>query len=182
MIKVICIFGISGVEKSTMIKKLDLKNSNLNHVQASKLISIANDDKQQDTLRLNPSDIILQNQEKMLSEYKKIYDNDDKDILFDGHSIIDNGTEIIQISISIIRNLFATHMIFLKDKPENIYEHKNKDNGRRRSEISIEQINYQQKLALQACENFSSVLNIPLEIIRSDEHHTFTNTIKGFLI
>lgn len=87
----------------------------------------------------------------------------DIDVLIDAHSIIDNGHEIVPVTVEIVASLRPTGLILLEASPREIQRRRHLD-GRERPERSDEELRSQMVLTREFVEGYSRSLEIPLQI------------------
>jgi len=104
--QIIAVFGLSGVGKSTLINDFIKHSPEWTHLQAGQLIKDELKKVDHDKLRLEGNEAILKNQYLMIDAFWREIDMKQlSSIIFDGHSIIDTGTDILDIPVDIIRAL-----------------------------------------------------------------------------
>lgn len=164
------VFGISGVGKTTLIKDFLQKSEGWSHIQAGSLIKSICQNTDRDKLRLSGKELILSNQKLMVTAFwQKIQFENLSKVIFDGHSIIDTGTELLAIPIEIIEALKPTKIVFVRNDPALILDRRLNDVSRDRPVITLDNINKHQDFALETANNYSAILDIPFEILRKSE-------------
>src|SRR6478609_94419 len=161
---IILILGAPGVGKTTMIEKFISRNGNFLRLSGGSLLKPELSENERDTLRITNKDSILSNQKILAKKFKEeLEKHPDKEILFDGHILINNERELIPIPFEIIQSLKPTKIIYLSAPPEEIIERRVKDHNRplRSQETLKELIAYTSK-ALDICSKYSEKLSIPL--------------------
>ena len=176
------IFGISGVGKSSLIQRVmdQLPYESL-HLQAGTLIKEAIPEQvTSDSLRTAASSEIQANQEILIEGYQNKLESKKHVpvVIFDGHSIIDNDREIIEIPPSVIQRLNLHCLAFVKEDPENICHHRILDTSRNRPSRSINKLRDVQEQALAVCQRYCQELNLPLHVISSSDDELLVSFIS----
>jgi adenylate kinase len=166
MIENIAIFGVSGVGKSTLIEHFIANDSSWTHLQAGQLIRSELKNIDHDKLRLEGNEAILKNQYLMIDAFWREIENQKlTKVIFDGHSIIDTGTEILNIPEDVIKALKPTKLLFIKVEPSIILDKRSKDTNRDRPLLSEEVINKQQEQAIKQFSTYGEALFIEADVI-----------------
>lgn len=170
MIKTIAIFGISGVGKSTLINYFIKNSPEWTHLQAGQLIKAELKNIDHDKLRLEGNEAILKNQYLMIDAFWREIDTKQlSKVIFDGHSIIDTGRDILDIPVDVIQALKPDKLVFIKVAPSTVLTRRTNDNSRDRPVLLEEQIEDQQNRALRQVEIYSAALSVPVEILENPE-------------
>ena len=178
--KRIGVFGISGVGKTTLIKRIFCRTAQkILHLEGSTLIKEAmNQSVTSEALRSSSSSNIYDNQEKLIAEYwKNIKNKSIEIVVFDGHCLIDNGQELVQIPLSVVDRLKLCHLIFVDDNPETIYQRRKEDNSRDRPVSTVNELQQLQNRALLVCEHYHLELKIPLLVISASDENALMRLI-----
>ena len=167
-LRIIAVFGISGVGKTTLIDSIARDwPSEILHLQASQLIKDAKQrDLDSEALRTASADEIGVNQDFLISEFdRRVVSAIQSTVIFDGHSVIDNDTDLVLIPTSVIRALSPTAIIFVVDSAATIAARRRSDGRRNRPERSAVKLEFMQSRALEACHGYSDALAVPLHVI-----------------
>ena len=169
MIENIAIFGISGVGKSTIIKEFITHAPSWRHLQAGQLIKSELKHIGHDKLRLEGNEAILKNQYLMIKAFwREVNIQKLTKIIFDGHSIIDTGIEILRIPADVIKALKPTKLLFIKVEPKIILDRRSKDTSRNRPLLSIQEIGVQQNIALEQFKFYTEEFKLPNFILEKN--------------
>jgi adenylate kinase len=164
-----CVFGISGVGKSDLIKRFTKLHSEWSHVAASDLIVRVRNESR-DALRLLSREEIIENQRKVGEAIRQERLSRPKEnLIVDAHSVIDNDCELVPVPTSAISFLSPTTMVFVYDDPEQILARRQADVSRRRAIRSLKEIAKEQEAALSNAREYSSELNVALHPVRSGD-------------
>lgn len=180
MTKVVAIFGLSGVGKSTLINNYISSNQNWHHLQAGQLIHSALKNVEHDKLRLAGEDTVLKNQYLMVGAFwDKVRSNNLDNIIFDGHSTIDMETDILDIPVDVIEQLFPYKLIFLKASPEIIMKRRSVDKSRDRPPLTKEEIEEQQDRALKQFYKYGESLSLSPHILENADIDVLHSLIQA---
>lgn len=164
--KIVTVFGISGVGKTTLIKDFIKNSEGWSHIQAGSLIKSVCSDMERDKLRLSGKELILSNQKLMVTAFwEQIKSENLSKVIFDGHSIIDMGEELLAIPIEVIEALKPTKIVFVKNDPSLILNRRLNDSSRDRPVLAEEDIIRHQDFALETAKSYGAFLDIPVVII-----------------
>lgn len=168
--RIVAVFGVSGVGKSTLIQNFIAEHKEWLHLQAGSLIKEALRSVDRDQLRLVGNDELMVNQRLMIGEFWKAVDAEpNQNIIFDGHSVIDTGGGLVKIPEDIIEALNPTALIFVESQPANIKARREADTSRKRPLLSSEAINTQQSSAYEQVLHYANMLNIPIHKVKADD-------------
>ncbi len=177
-VKTVLIFGVSGVGKSTLISNFVSSHKEWSHLQAGTLLkeSLKFD---RDELRLVSGGEIRSNQDVLVHSFRQKIESDNlTHVLFDGHSVINNGTSIVKIPLEVIKAFEASAIIFIEASPEEIIIRREKDKTRKRAILSAEDIRDEQAIALIYSGETAESLGIAFYKINSGEAPEFEKIIK----
>jgi adenylate kinase len=170
----IALVGLSGVGKSTLIKKV-CNDIPFQTLSASQLIKNQKETyTQHDELRFQD---INDNQRLLVDGFKKNIDPKQKLILLDGHTVIETANGLIDISANVFREIGINQFIFLAEEADSILQRRSKDKSRKRSIVTTEQINTYQTHTQIVTARISLELRVPLTIITSDDISTFKSIL-----
>lgn len=171
--RVLAVFGISGVGKTFMASRFASAHD-ARHVRASELIrtakSVSTKIRSTDELL---SDNILENQRLLVQAFKQLRASEARDIIFDGHSVIDGETGPTIIPLEIIRAIGPAGFIFIHDDPTKILQKRISDKSRLRPERDVDALTNHQTHALEICIQYSSQLALNLSIVDAGDWQAF---------
>lgn len=164
--KVIAVVGISGVGKSTRIRKW-AENYPFVHLQASSLIKTEQAALKQtvassEELRLGP---VLDNQTLLVNAFKKAVDGYRGLVIFDGHTLIDGLNGPVPIPSNVFSELGCRHVIFVHDTSSAIVERRLADRTRDRPRLSADDLARHQDFALATARDIAAKLGIGLTVL-----------------
>ncbi len=180
--RIIAVFGVSGVGKSTLITRAIARcGVDVLHLQASQLIKMAKGDgATSEELRKSPESAIIANQHLLVSAFHdRIRKHESEIVVFDGHSIIDNGLTVAPIPSDIIRQLGPVGLIFVTASPQDIVDRRTQDTTRSRPIRSLRRLEYLQDSALDVCRDYQRELAVPLDVISSENTRFLASLLAG---
>jgi len=166
---VFAVFGISGVGKTTLVKRFVKNHPSYLHLQASALLRTAKATTSE-ALRSAPAAEIRDNQDILVTAFHTArLDAPERPVIFDGHSLIDGDAGLVIIPTDVIARLDPVRLIFVYDEPRLIHQRRISDTSRRRPTRSIEQLAEQQAVAFIACQRYAASLDLPLDSVLAGE-------------
>jgi adenylate kinase len=169
--RVVALVGLPGAGKSTLAKKVAAEVG-LRHLQASDLIkaeltAAAATDVSSEELRLGS---VVDNQCLLVSGFARATSDQPRLVLFDGHTLIDGADGLIEIPGEVSAAIKACHIVFLKVDPNDLACQRRNDIGRSRPARSVEELTFQQELAITVAKRISDDIGVPFSAIRPTEH------------
>jgi adenylate kinase len=134
-----------------------------------------------DLLARLPKDDILANQILIALGFQRVRNVDSADMLFDGHSVVSNGRNLVRIPASIINGLAPKGIIFVSDVPEAIAGRRMIDTSRSRVSGDLDQIELEQTIALETANSYAVELSLPLHEVKSGDFSRLTAAISDLL-
>ena len=135
--------------------------------------------KYSDDVQLEGNEAILKNQYLMIDAFwKEVETHNLTKVIFDGHSIIDTGTEILKIPEDVIKALKPTRLLFIKVDPEIILARRSEDTSRDRPLLSREVTAAQQEQAIKQLQVYEEALSIEADVIENPK----INCLKELLL
>lgn len=174
--KVIAVVGISGVGKTTFLKRLACEIK-FQHLTAGTLISVGRSLGKEDRDKLRLSDID-ENQRLLIGGFHHAKDQNCPFIIMDGHVVIDTGSKLERISSDIFDALGIDAMVHLVADPKHLFDHRLNDTDRKRPALSEQQLKEHQDTSLQAAQEVCEALDIPWIKLTADE----IDTAKQFFL
>jgi len=164
--KIIAVVGVSGVGKSTLLKKLQSKFS-FQHLQASDVIRQQKQYKKNQSLSaeaLRQSNID-ENQSFLISGFEHLRDPNAQIVVLDGHVVIDSPTGLVDIDSAVFKSMGVTHLVCLVEDPHEILRRRKSDIARARPERSLNYIEQYQVHAQGVGFKISLSLGIPFTVL-----------------
>lgn len=176
--RIVVVLGISGVGKTHMISSFVDRHPWVKRLSASALLKDAVSAVSTEALRTAPATTITSNQHQLLTAFQAYRQEiPDQDIIFDGHSVIDNGQELVCVPVSIFEKIGPDSIIFLNETPEIIFNRRQKDIDRTRPHRTLEQIANYQRIALGQAKLYGQKLAIPFTIMNATDTEIFNNEV-----
>lgn len=164
--KIIGIFGVSGVGKTTLIEHMRSAEPDWVHVSGGTLIQESRQTQLRDDLRVVSHDIILTNQTVMLESLSALKHSLKTPLLiFDGHLTIDAADGVFDVPMEVVSMLGLSAMVFVHDDPESILRNRSSDKTRQRSKRSGKEIGQEQAHARAIALGYAALLNLPIVTI-----------------
>lgn len=156
--KIIFLAGISGVGKTTFLKKL-ANEIEFQHLTAGTLISNGKslEQKERDSMRFSNLD---ENQKLLISGFHYTRDNQASIVVIDGHVVIDTGAELEKISSNVFKALKIDAIIHLNADSDQIFKNRKNDESRDRPKLSSTQLKKHQEYSILSAQDISKALGI----------------------
>jgi adenylate kinase len=165
--KIFAFVGISGVGKTTFLKRLREKLE-FQHLSAGSLIlrAASSEYTERDELRFNDID---ENQHLLISGFKSARDEAALRVVLDSHTLIQTPGGIREISACVFEMIRIDGLIHLSSTPELILRNRTNDPGRSRPQLSISEIAEHQAASLSVARRIAEALRIPFCEVSADE-------------
>lgn len=175
--RIIALVGISGVGKTTFLKRIG-ENIDFQHLSAGSLIAQARSlgEDRRDVLRLEDID---DNQRLLLSGFQIMHDQSAPLVVLDGHAIIHTPIGIECIDSSVFREIGIDGMIHLSANPDDILRNRTKDSNRVRPQLGLFEIADQQNKSLEVTKLVVAALGIPLFVASYDDFDVAVEFMKA---
>lgn len=180
MSKRIAVLGVSGVGKSSLIKKVN-EAIPVMHLQASELIKaeqayrLLNPDSSE-TLRTGP---VIDNQALMIAAFWRESATTNLPVIFDGHSIIDGPDGLIEIPSAVFSGLRLDAICFLAAEPLVIVERRQADVGRKRPYRDAAYLHNHQAVAEVAARRIAKDIERPFIYIVNGKIDQLRDLVVG---
>jgi adenylate kinase len=181
--KVVGIFGISGVGKTTLIDSMIGKRSNWIRVSAGSLIQEQRPSVGRDSLRKLPLDGLQKNQEAIVIGLHRMRETTTAElILFDGHILVDNGVQLFEVPRDVIARLQLDALVFVEESPREIRGRRSGDPQRVRATRSLEEIAEEQSRARSIEMSYAQALEIAVNNFETHQAEELTAFQENILI
>ena len=181
MNRAIGVFGLSGVGKSTVVKRVVSESGRLaRSVNAGELIRRRRGEVEGGrNLRLLTAEEILSNQELLVAEFAEERSKGEAPVLLlDGHCVVDNGERLVTVPPYVIEQLYLSALVFIQASPEAIAKRRSDDGRRARPCHSNTTLRDQQEAGLSACTSYAIRLGLPLAVVTVDHAAIFVSLVK----
>lgn len=182
MVKVVAVFGLSGVGKSWLISRFARPGFAL-HVQASQLLrdekaAITGQAVSSEALR---TDAVLDNQSLLIRAFVRVLSSATVPVLFDGHCVVDSGTSLVEIPTEVIEALLISGIVYIQDTAAAIVARRAGDMARTRPARSEAEIALHQNHAVATCTRYANQLQIGLHFVTAGDEPAFRSAIAAVL-
>lgn len=148
------LFGISGVGKSHLGRRIAAARPDVLHLVASALLKDAHQ-ATGEALRTASADAVTSNQNVLADMVNQVATRRPHDaIVLDAHSVIDNDAGLVPVPYEAIEPIGLSAFLFLRDDPAAIVERR-RDPSRRRPNRSVAELATQQELAQKLCADYA---------------------------
>lgn len=178
--KIILVFGLPGAGKTTLIKGITDSSDLYHRLSGGSLINAELPQEDRDKLRKLGENQILINQEKLILNFQsKLKQLRGKKIIFDGHCVVKDSDQIVEIPVTVIQRLTPDLIIFVDEDPQIISERRLGDASRPdRERESIEQLKAQRDLQVSICKNYSEALKVPFKVLPAPSLEAMLNILQ----
>ncbi len=176
---IVAVFGVSGVGKSHMINGF-IQSNPFAHAQASELLRKT---KEELGSRVSAEDLrkgpVLDNQALLIDAFSKLRAVELRDIIFDGHTIIDAGNQLIEIPFHVIQAIGPAAIIHLWDDSKAIASRRVSDVSRQRPARNADELDAHQRRSDALAQDYADRLGLPFCRIQSGEHERLAAFISS---
>lgn len=174
--KIVAFTGISGVGKTTFLKKL-VKRMSFQHLTGGSLIAAARqtDENQRDAMRHAD---LEENQQLLIHGFFATRDPQVGLVMMDGHVVIDNGDNLTALPSTIFRALGTSLMVHLEADPALIERNRSQDTGRSRPKYDFETLNQHQSTSRKHAASIARDLGIGFHILTHSDVDQFATMLS----
>ncbi len=162
----IALVGISGVGKSTFLRRL-AREVSFTHLEASRLLK--EEVQLLNATRLTSEDLrlgaVLDNQNLLNCAFDRHVEKLDGLVVLDGHTVIDTGAGLQEVPASVFDKMCLDEFFFLQDDPCEIFSRRKADTTRDRPDRSIDEVAEHQERAILVTAQIARDLRIPCTIV-----------------
>ena len=182
MVDVAAVFGLSGVGKGWLISRYVSSHAVL-HIQASQLlreakVAISGGVVTPEELRTGA---VLDNQGALIVAFATTRASAVIPIIFDGHCLVDSGSQLIEIPTEVIEALSFSGLVFVRGDPQEIVARRRSDITRTRPLRSAEEISLHQLRAGSLCQEYAKRLKLDLHTVDAGDEGCFAGAIASIL-
>lgn len=169
------VFGISGVGKTTLIRRYINRRPGVATTSGGRLLQELKG-KTGEELRQNAATNIQDSQAGLVDAFQKFRGSSaGHGIIFDGHTVIDTDTGIVDVPLDVISGLNLSAIVFVGDAPAVIATRRKNDTARQRPSRTLDTLAQHQERARYLAKTYAASLGIPFSEVSADD-------IDGFLI
>lgn len=166
--RVTAVFGISGVGKSWLVGRF-VESHDVCHAQASALMreakaAILDRPVASEELRTGK---VVDNQTLLVDAFAALRRRETRDIVFDGHNLIDTEQGFVEIPFDVIAALMPSAIVVIIDDPAAIAARRQADAGRARPSRTVEDLDAYQKQVVTIAHRHAEALSIPFLQVQS---------------
>jgi adenylate kinase len=176
-INIIAVLGVSGVGKTSAIKRLGEQHPLL-HLQASDLLKAAyirqGVPQTSEQLRLGA---VASNQRILIDEFQTAVRDTLLPVVFDGHSVIEGAHGLEFVDWNIFKAIGAQRLVFLESTPQKIHSQRMRDTARKRAPQSVENLELVQEAARRHSELIARKLGVPFLVVAQHDAAAFRSAI-----
>jgi adenylate kinase len=171
--RVIAFTGISGVGKTTFLKKL-AKLMVFQHVTGGSLIAAAKKAGTDGRDKMRFADLD-DNQRLLVEGFALARDAVSEVIIMDGHVVIDDGERLTKVSSDVFKVLGVMVMVHLEADPTHIAANRSEDTSRSRPKYDKDTLGQHQDMSRQSARSIAEELRIGFHIVtHNDAAHLAT--------
>lgn len=178
---VAAITGLSGVGKSTLLRKL-ASTVSFQCLQASALIQEA---RQSDQRSLTPDQLrsldLDENQKHLISGFTRAARQGSGLIVLDAHTVIEQDGHVVPIGPDVFGAIGINSMIFLTEDSAELVKRRLSDRGRQRPINSPEQLRHIQDQAIRHAKEICRVLAIPISVVSPNDLGAITDLLRSYV-
>lgn len=167
MPQTVCLFGLSGVGKTSLATRVVARVPSVSHVTASILLRSALD-LPAEQLRTGSAEHIRSNQDVLVQAFWSVCGNLPA-VLFDGHSLIDGDAGIVDVPSETITALKPAHVVFVHAPVEEIVRRRAADVARSRPMRTPLELSKQQARAEKNARSYALAASVPFNSVSADE-------------
>ena len=166
--RTVALVGLSGVGKSTLLKKAGERVSFL-HLQASQLIKDELERKSSVTRTSEElrTDVVIENQTLLITAFRREAAMHDGLIVLDGHVLVDTQNGLIEIPAAVFDELGVEHFIVLQEHSSHIHNQRLRDGTRARPQRTEVELADHQRWSFVATANIALELGCPVSLLTS---------------
>lgn len=170
------VVGVSGVGKTTIIRRFVREHPNYVHIEASKLIRNKLNTETTEHIRLMTKEQIVKNQSFLLDELSKYRQKHDY-IILDGHLLINNNQELISIPLDIVKRISPSNIVLIEGNSHDILSHRIHNPQKKCFKETISEIDRNQQLLKQIAISYCKKLGIRFDTLDFFEYKKFSNLL-----
>jgi adenylate kinase len=171
-LKIVAVFGISGVGKSWLVHQVASRLPGALHLQGSTLIKqgLADPAVSSEELRRASGDEIIANQKVLIAMFNRaLSEHIGNLVLFDGHLLIDTEHSLVEVPQSAVAALHPTLLVHVEADPMLIAARRHDDKTRARPKRDIATLAEHQTRSRDLCQAYAQALSILVNVVTSGD-------------
>lgn len=180
--KTVPVFGVSGVGKTSLIKRIARDNSRFIRISASSIIealSVPLDTRGIEFKNARNGELFRKQELAALEMLRIAKANPDRCVILDAHNVIEFDGDLVILPVQIFKRVSPLKLLFVYDDPKEIARRRIEDTTRLRPHRSEAELCHYQNVALNTARNYAKVLGINVTQIRSGDLIAFRNAIDS---
>jgi adenylate kinase len=175
--KLLIVFGVSGVGKTTACAEYACRSEHVEHLSASQLLCL-----ERSSATERSEDEALLDQHRLVELVLHARAATEADVLLlDAHSVVLVGGRQLIVPVDIIASMEPTGLIFYEADPE-VVLHRRLDRGDQITDVpDLDGMKQLQFVALRAVEEYSRILRCPISIVKADQSINLAVAIENLL-
>jgi adenylate kinase len=171
-------FGLSGVGKGWLAGQVRTVRPDVLHLEASALLRAAIG-ASGEALRTATPGVMQDNQSNLVEAFASARAGRlDRPVLFDGHSVIDNDHDLVEIPAAAIAALGAGAIVFVSADPELIRRHRMEDTRARPDRSAVTLANHQEQ-ARAVARGFAQYTGVDFVEINAEDWERLVTVFDG---
>jgi len=163
------VFGISGVGKTTLIRQYLSIRPNILSISAGRILQDRSGRSGED-LRRGAANSVQDTQAGLIEGFAEFRAaNQGYGVIFDGHTVIDSDSGIVDVPLDIIIGLNLSAFVYIRDASESIARRRAADTARQRPERTSEILALHQDRAQALARDYAAKANSSFEVIQAGD-------------
>ena len=165
--QVIAFTGLSGVGKTTFLRKL-MNLVPFQHLTGGSLIAAGRNAETANRDAMRHADLD-ENQQLLVNGFLATRDPKVKVVFLDGHVVIDDGKCLVELPCGVFRRIGTTMMVHLEATPVDIASNRSKDKTRSRPFYDVQTLERHQNLSGQHARAIAQKLEVSFQVVTHDD-------------
>ena len=175
----VCVFGVSGVGKTTLIRQFMREHRDWRALSAAEVLSQLSG-RDREALRTSDRPVIESNQVSLADEIRnRCLAEPSVRWLLDAHSVINNGRELVPVPVAIISRINPERLVFLFDEAAEIHQRRVSDDVRERPLPGLARMVDEQSFAWQTCVGYAQELHLEAHRVNVNDPSAFAKAVLG---
>ncbi|MFZ2587127.1 MAG: AAA family ATPase [Alphaproteobacteria bacterium] len=173
--QIVLVFGLPAVGKTTLIGGFISHNPAWFRISGGDLIKQGMSEADRDSLRVQGIGQVEENQIVLINNFHKtLVNTPNKNILFDGHCLVNTGGKLYTIPTHVIQSISPNKIILLDADTPIIIARRLQDKLRpNREKETEEEVNKRRMLSMNVCQTYGKELDIPVIVLTNPSPEEF---------